>query len=273
MNEEQKERKLAYLRSQKENPTGNYRKYLVNIYNYISKDSLVDGRGWSRAYTRDMLEYVYEGQPDHMGYDRSHANLLFHAFYAILLIDLGALTSLVSVGYWGSRGREFKSHHSDQRKPVIPMIAGFRLYGVNHGSVYKADFTPVCGRIIKLLLLCAATLLVTFAVHRLRYNSVFISVYSESATRRITLAEKLRKRPLSFFGKRDLSDLTSTIMSDCESLEHAFSHVIPQFVGTPLFAVFVTAGMFFLDWRLGLAARSWDTDGGRLCWAESTFQA
>lgn len=69
MTEEKKAQKLAYLRSQKENPTGNYRKYLVNIYNYILEDSQANGTGWSKAYTKDMLNYVYDGQPDHMGYE------------------------------------------------------------------------------------------------------------------------------------------------------------------------------------------------------------
>jgi hypothetical protein len=63
------ETKLEYLRSQKENPTGNYRKYLVNIYNYILEESKKDNRGWSRANTREMLNYVYENKPDHMGYE------------------------------------------------------------------------------------------------------------------------------------------------------------------------------------------------------------
>lgn len=67
MTEEKKAQKLVYLRSQKENPTGNYRKYLVNIYNYILEDSTHSG--WSKANTRDMLNYVYGGTPDHMGYE------------------------------------------------------------------------------------------------------------------------------------------------------------------------------------------------------------
>ena len=69
MTEEKKAQKLAYLRSQKINPTGNYRKYLVNIYNYILEDSQANGTGWSKALTKDMLNYIYDGQPDHMGYE------------------------------------------------------------------------------------------------------------------------------------------------------------------------------------------------------------
>ena len=58
-----------------------------------------------------------------------------------------------------------------------------------------------------------------------QYNATYFATYTESGVRRITLAEKLRKIPLSFFGKKDLADLTSTIMADCTFLEQAFSHL------------------------------------------------
>ncbi|MDF2544326.1 MAG: hypothetical protein K0S47_4044 [Herbinix sp.] len=63
------EKKLEYLRSQKENSTGNYRKYLVNIYSFILEDSKKDNKGWSKANTREMLSYIYENKSDHMGYE------------------------------------------------------------------------------------------------------------------------------------------------------------------------------------------------------------
>ena len=61
-----------------------------------------------------------------------------------------------------------------------------------------------------------------------QYNSTYFATYRESGVRRISLAEKLRKIPLSFFGKKDLADLTSTIMADCTFLEQSFSHFIPE---------------------------------------------
>lgn len=72
--------------------------------------------------------------------------------------------------------------------------------------------------------------------------------------RRISLAEKLRKLPLSFFGKRDLSDLTTTIMADCTTLEQSFSHWIPEFFGSMISTVIVAVCLFIFDWRLALAA-------------------
>jgi len=66
VNQEQKEKKLKYLREQKESPSGNYRKYLVRTYEYILNDSKIDNRGWSKTTLRKMVDYVYEDNPDHM---------------------------------------------------------------------------------------------------------------------------------------------------------------------------------------------------------------
>ena len=73
-----------------------------------------------------------------------------------------------------------------------------------------------------------------FGITYWQYNATFLATYVETGTRRLTLAEKLRKLPLSYFGKKDLADLTSTIMADCTFLETAFSHFIPPFAGAIL---------------------------------------
>ena len=70
--------------------------------------------------------------------------------------------------------------------------------------------------------------LVMYFIYALSYDSTYESVYSECKKRRITLAEKLRKLPLAFFGKKDLSDLTSTIMNDVNALEMIFAHAVPE---------------------------------------------
>ena len=88
----------------------------------------------------------------------------------------------------------------------------------------------------------------------LQYNATYFATYTESGVRRITLAERLRKLPLSYFGKKDLADLTSTIMADCTFLEQSFSHFIPELAGAILSTVMVAAGLFAFDWRLALAA-------------------
>lgn len=87
-----------------------------------------------------------------------------------------------------------------------------------------------------------------------QYRSTFLSTYIESGVRRRTLAEKLRKIPLSFFGKKDLADLTNTIMSDCSLIETGSSHWIPELVGSIVSAAIVVISLFFFDWRMALAA-------------------
>lgn len=87
-----------------------------------------------------------------------------------------------------------------------------------------------------------------------QYDTTYRATYTESATRRISLAEKLRKLPLSFFAKKDLADLTSTIMSDAEAMEHAGSHMIPQFYGSMISTMILSIGLCFFQWRMALAA-------------------
>lgn len=103
-----------------------------------------------------------------------------------------------------------------------------------------------------------AGILLTFALIAvttyIQYNATFLATYIESGVRRITLAEKLRKIPLSFFGKKDLSDLTSTIMADCAQMETASSHFVPELVGACISTTIVAIGLFFFDWRMAIAA-------------------
>lgn len=99
----------------------------------------------------------------------------------------------------------------------------------------------------------AAVLLILFS-YRWVYGATYYATYKESSVRRISLAEKLRKLPLSFFGKRDLSDLTTTIMADCTTLEQSFSHLIPKFFGSMISTVIIAVCLFIFDWRMALAA-------------------
>lgn len=110
------------------------------------------------------------------------------------------------------------------------------------------------GRWAYYLLFAAACLILIFIPNYWQYNATFFSTYVESGKRRISLAEKLRKLPLSFFGKKDLADLTSTIMSDAETLEHASSHQIPQFYGSLISTSLICIGLFFYKWEMALAA-------------------
>jgi ATP-binding cassette subfamily B protein len=96
-------------------------------------------------------------------------------------------------------------------------------------------------------------MLVMFLIALFQYRSTFTTIYDESANRRISLAEKLRKLPLAFFGERNLSDLTATIMDDCTDLEHTFSHAVPQLFASVISIVLIAIGMFFYNWQLSLS--------------------
>lgn len=93
-----------------------------------------------------------------------------------------------------------------------------------------------------------------FCVTAIQYNATFFATYEESGVRRITLAEKLRKLPLSFFGKKDLADLTSVIMADGATLETACSHWIPELVGSFISTFLIAIALFVFDWRLTIAS-------------------
>lgn len=88
----------------------------------------------------------------------------------------------------------------------------------------------------------------------IQYNATFLATYVESGVRRVSLAEQLRKIPLSFFGKKDLADLTSTIMSDCATMETASSHWLPELIGACISTAIVAISLFFFDWRMAIAA-------------------
>ena len=100
-----------------------------------------------------------------------------------------------------------------------------------------------------------SVLILIYITNFIQYNATFLSTYKESGVRRTALAEQLRKLPLSFFGKKDLSDLTTTIMSDCAMIETASSHWIPELIGALISTAIVGVSMFFFfDWRMVLAS-------------------
>ena len=110
------------------------------------------------------------------------------------------------------------------------------------------------GRTAFYLLGCAACFALILLTTWFQYNGTYFTTYKESGTRRLTLAERLRKLPLSFFGKRDLADLTSTIMADCEVLEKTCSHYIPGLFGSLISTVLIALSLQVFDWRMALAA-------------------
>lgn len=119
-----------------------------------------------------------------------------------------------------------------------PLLGGTPSTG--HGLAYYA-------------LLALAFMAVMYAVGVFQYRSTYTSVYDESANRRISLAEKLRRLPLAFFGEKNLSDLTATIMDDCTDLEHTFSHSVPQLFASLASIALIAVGMAVYCWQLAAA--------------------
>ncbi len=115
------------------------------------------------------------------------------------------------------------------------------------GSLPKDKVTFFTVGVIVALVLIAVTTYI-------QYNATFLSTYVESGVRRRMLAEKLRKLPLAFFGKKDLSDLTNTIMADCALIETGSSHWIPELVGAFGSTTIIIISLLFFDWRMALAA-------------------
>ena len=98
-------------------------------------------------------------------------------------------------------------------------------------------------------------ILLIAATNFIQYNATFFTTYRESGVRRTTIAERLRKLPLSYFGKKNIADLTTNIMGDCAQIETASSHWIPELIGAVISVTIVGISLFFaFDWRMVLAS-------------------
>lgn len=126
----------------------------------------------------------------------------------------------------------------------------YTLNNIIQSLVNKTD--PAVG-ILNFFIVGLVLITVIYVIHLYQYKALYIATYTESANRRIRLAEKLRLLPMSFFEKRDLSDLTATMMSDCSSLEQCFSSYIPQMRGSIISTTLVFIGILIINWRMGLA--------------------
>lgn len=115
------------------------------------------------------------------------------------------------------------------------------------GNIPSSHFPLFIAGIVIVLILIALTAY-------LQYNATFFATYKESGAKRIILAEKLRKLPLSFFGQKDLTELTSTVLTDTETMEHTMSHLIPQFYGAIISTVLISIPLFFFNLKMAIAS-------------------
>lgn len=117
------------------------------------------------------------------------------------------------------------------------------LVGLQAPSLGMAGYVAVC----------IVLLVIIFIFWRIQYDATFVASYTESANMRIRLAERLRTLSMSFFGKRDMADLTTTIMADSAFIEKAFSHFIPELIGAFISTALIGVCLLAADWRMGLA--------------------
>ena len=135
---------------------------------------------------------------------------------------------------------------------MIPVLLGFRFLDANLKVITHSAGVPG-NNTLYYVIMSVAALLVMFVIAYFQYDSTYTRVYEESARRRISLAETLRKLPLAFFGKKDIADLSATIMEDATQIEQQFSHAVPQIFAAAVTILIMGVMMFIYNWQLSLA--------------------
>ncbi len=135
---------------------------------------------------------------------------------------------------------------------MFPVILGFQFLDEHLGTLLNAS-TPPGSSVLYYVIMAVAALLVMFIIAYFQYDSTYTRIYEESARRRISLAETLRKLPLAFFGKKDVADLSATIMEDATQIEQQFSHAVPQIFAAAVTIFIMGIMMFIYNWQLSLA--------------------
>ena len=132
--------------------------------------------------------------------------------------------------------------------PIIAFMFLFQYIGILKG-IESYNFTPV-----HYIALIVIMMVVMFLIARWDYVRLYTNVYNESASSRIDLAERLKKLPLSYFGKRDLADLAETMMNDMNLYETIFSHAVPHIYSTAMSTSVIALMLIIYNWKLALVA-------------------
>ena len=132
--------------------------------------------------------------------------------------------------------------------PMVAFMFLFQYIGILKG-IESYNFT-----IVYYFILIIVMMIVMFLVARWDYVRLYTNVYNESANSRIDIAERLKKLPLSYFGKRDLADLAETMMNDMNLYETIFSHAVPQMYSTAVSTAVIALMLLIYNWKLALAA-------------------
>ena len=128
---------------------------------------------------------------------------------------------------------------------ILYLVMSGLMKTLTDGAALPAALPVLAGLVIFAFL--------SFLTHLQQYKATYGLVYGEVKATRLRLAERLRKLPLGFFGKRDLADLTETLMGDVNRMEHVWSHVLGYLYGSYISTAVIAVCLLWYDWRLALA--------------------
>lgn len=134
---------------------------------------------------------------------------------------------------------------------ILPMVVIFHFLTDVTNKYFFHSIETIS--MTKYWIMVPVIFILSYLMNNIQYDSVYTTTYTEAAKKRIALSERLGKLPLSFFAHRDLSDLTRTIMTDMEKMEHAYSHAVPQFYGTILSTCIILLLVTFNNVKMALA--------------------
>ena len=148
--------------------------------------------------------------------------------------------------------KSITSHTLVNITKLFPPIIGFMFIFQYLGGV-EGLTSPVELSLSGYILIISVMLLIMFLIARWDYVRLYDNVYNESANLRIDIANRLKKLPLSYFGKRDIGDLSSTMIGDLQIYEQLFSHSIPHIYSTAISTILIAVMLIAYNWKLGLA--------------------
>lgn len=131
---------------------------------------------------------------------------------------------------------------------MIAFMFLFQYLGGIEGIKSVKDLT-----LMNYLIIIAVMIVIMYFIERWNYERLYTNVYMESSNIRVDVANRLKKLPLSYFGKRDLTDISATMMNDITLFEEIFSHAVPHIYATTISTVLISVMILLYNFKLGLA--------------------
>ncbi len=135
---------------------------------------------------------------------------------------------------------------------MLPLVTSFLFLKSTVSMIFGEEFFYKFS-LRDSLIIAIFVFVVMVIIGKIDYDRCFVRIFHESARARLKLAEKLKKLPLSYFSKKDIADLSATIMSDATTFEQLFAHIAPKTYGNIITIMITMIIMFFIDYRLALS--------------------